>query len=117
MDELYYTNHRKATSALVQLYTRYGPYRSYLHHIKAPYTNSPRCHCTTAIQIPEYLLLKCRSFEPQRRKLYYYPIDMKNALFSKWEIERTMEFLKETGIGFKRWLREEREEEDWEYRR
>ena len=28
-----------------------------------------------------------------------------------------MEFLKMTGIGFKRWLREEREVEDWEERR
>ena len=28
-----------------------------------------------------------------------------------------MEFLKMTGIGFKRWLTEEREEEDWEDRR
>jgi ribonuclease HI len=117
MDGLYYTNPRKATSALVQLRTGHGPYRSYLHRIKAPHINTPQCHCSTAIQTPEHLLLKCKTFEPQRRKLHYHPIDMKNALFSRWEMERTMEFLKMTGIGFKRWLTEEREEEDWEDRR
>ena len=42
---------------------------------------------------------------------------MKTALFSKWGMEGTMAFLKETGIGFKRWLREERDLEDWEDRR
>ena len=44
-------------------------------------------------------------------------MDLKTALFSNWGMERTMEFLKETGIGFKRWLREERDVEDWEERR
>ena len=42
---------------------------------------------------------------------------MKTALFSNWGMEGTMEFLKQTGIGFKRWLREEREVEDREERR
>ena len=44
-------------------------------------------------------------------------MDLKTALFSKWGIERTMKFLKETRIGFKRWLREERDLEGWEDRK
>jgi NAD(P)H-flavin reductase len=117
MDELYYTNPCKATSAMVQLCTGHGPYRSYLHRINAPHIDSPHCHCSNAIQTPEHLILKCRTFQPQRRKLKYHPTDMKTALFSKREMEGTMEFQKETGIGFKRWLREERNLEDWEDRR
>ena len=44
-------------------------------------------------------------------------MDMKTTLFSNWGMEGTMAFLKETGIGFKRWLTEEREVDDWEDRR
>lgn len=118
MDDHYYHTARKTTSSLVQLRTGHGPFRSYLYRIKAPHIDSPNCYCSPAIQTPAHLILKCHTYAAHRRKLRFTPRNITTALHTKWGIDRTLPFLIHTGIGLKRWLREDRGQvEDEEDRR
>ena len=98
---------RKIASAFYQLKIGHGYFKSYLNRIGK--SESSACTCNGYVkQTPKHLLLHCRNYKSERRKM----IDemgasqptMATLLHTKKGISLTLKFIEETRIGTRDWL-------------
>ncbi|WP_432712296.1 reverse transcriptase domain-containing protein [Pedobacter sp.] len=111
---------REIASAFYQLKTGHGYNKAYLARIGK--TTSSNCRCSSAKQTAEHLLLHCKNYNKDRRKLVK---DLGNKqpslallLHTTKGITATTNFLETTKIGTRKWhlgqIEDEEEEEEEE---
>jgi hypothetical protein len=113
---------RELASAYYQLKLGHGYFKSYLRRLG--HSTNDRCRCGKS-ETPEHLLLSCSLYKEARQQLRTEMnntrLDLVVLLHTKLGIEKTIRFLKETGIGTRSWhlarvqddnLREEEREDE-----
>jgi hypothetical protein len=98
-------------SAFMQLKLGHGYFRSYLSRL--PEYSSANCiECKTK-ENPEHLLLHCRRYSQIRSKIktkkQLQQISLKTLFNTKLGQEFIFEYLKQTGIATRKWLKEQEE--------
>lgn len=108
---------RATSSAFYQLKIGHGYFKSYLHRLGHSETNT--CSCGIK-ETPEHLLLTCSKLAAERRSLRTelkgIALSLPVLLHTSIGIEKTMAFLKSTGIATRKWHLQRREAEEEEER-
>jgi hypothetical protein len=70
---------------------------------------SPRCPCGYHTQTPKHLLLYCKLYKSERKKMQHkikpHPLTWRIAMFTSRGLKASLTFLEETGIATRSWLR------------
>jgi hypothetical protein len=105
-------------SAFYQLKLGHGFLKSYLNRIGR--SDNDRCRCGKK-ETAEHLLLSCKDLAAARSRLrdrlQITRLNLKLLLHTKTGIEKTLGFLKETGIATRSWHLQRKEQEEEEQRR
>jgi ribonuclease HI len=109
---------RQVASAFYQLKLGHGFLKSYLNRIGR--SDNDRCRCGKK-ETAEHLLLSCKDLAAARSRLrdrlQITRLNLKLLLHTKTGIEKTLGFLKETGIATRSWHLQRKEQEEEEQRR
>lgn len=95
---------RKTASAYYQLKLGHGYFRAYLRRFGI--IQSSECQCGHRTQDPHHLLLCCKLYHQQRKRVRREiegPLTLEALLGTKKGIRLTMQFLKVTGISTRDW--------------
>jgi ribonuclease HI len=100
---------RRTVSTLIQMRTGHGYNRCYLSRIPTTNITTPKCPCGYRSQTPKHLLLYCKYYKAERKKMRNdikpHPLTWRMAVFTSRGIKATMTFLEETGIATRAWLK------------
>ena len=100
---------RRTVSTLIQMRTGHGYNRAYLSRIPATEINTPRCPCGYRLQTPKHLLLYCKFYKTERKKMRQnikpHPLTWRIAMFTSKGLKASLTYLEETGIATRSWLR------------
>jgi hypothetical protein len=100
---------RRTVSTLIQMRTGHGYNRAYLSRIPTTKITTPRCTCGYRTQTPKHLLLYCKLYKSERKKMQTtikpHPLTWRIAMFTTKGIKASITFLEETGIATRAWLR------------
>jgi ribonuclease HI len=111
--ELPSSTKREQASAFYQLKLGHGYLKSYLHRLG--HSSNDLCRCGKR-ETAEHLLLNCRDLAAARWRLRDglggNRLSLKLLLHTKSGIEKTLRFLKETGIVTRKWHLERRQNEE-----
>lgn len=109
-DQIFATNNRPFVSAVTQLRTGHGYFRSYLHRIPNNQINTPTCFCNTnQHQTPKHLILKCPKFRKARSEMQSIAtqipkLRLHTLLYTNSGLQGLEHFFKATGIGTQSFL-------------
>jgi hypothetical protein len=99
---------RKLVSTVIQMRTGHGYNRQYLARIPSSSIDSPKCTCGYRKQTPEHLLLYCKHYKTQRKRLKQqikpFPLTWQTAMHTGKGLQGVLEFLGETGVGTRKWI-------------
>jgi hypothetical protein len=100
---------RRTVSTLIQMRTGHGYNRAYLSRIPTTKINTPKCPCGYRSQTPKHLLLYCKLYKAERKKMQHkikpHPLTWRIAMFTSRGLKASLTFLEETGIATRSWLR------------
>jgi hypothetical protein len=95
---------RELASAYYQLKLGHGYFKAYLNRLG--HSANDKCQCGKK-ETPEHLLLSCSLYNEARQQLRTemnnIRLDLVVLLHTKLGIEKTIRFLKDTGIATRRW--------------
>ena len=103
-------NHRsrRLVATIIQMRTGHGYNRQYLSRIPSSKIDSPTCTCGYRKQTPQHLLLECRYYKTQRKRLRKdikpYPLTWQTVMHTGKGLQAVVKFLEETGIGTRTWI-------------
>ena len=99
---------RKLVSTVIQMRTGHGYNRQYLARIPSSTIESPTCPCGYRKQSPRHLLLDCKHYKTQRRrmkqKIKPLPLTWHTAMHTGKGLQVVLEFLETTGVGSQSWI-------------
>ena len=88
--------------------TGHGYNRQYLARIPTASIESPLCPCGYQKQTPRHLLLDCKNYKTERRRLKQkikpLPLTWHTAMHTGKGLQATVEFLETTGVGSRTWI-------------
>ena len=94
---------RNMTSTIVQLRTGHGYFNSYLGRIPNSGVLLKRCNCSPTPQTPKHLILECKFYRDQRKKLKEslkgLPLYISTVLYSSRGIKALAEYISNTRIA------------------
>jgi hypothetical protein len=94
---------RPMTSTIVQLRTGHGYFNSYLARIPNSGVQLKRCNCSPTPQTPKHLILDCKFYQEQRKKLKKdlkgMPLSQSLVLHTSRGIQALAEYLSNTRIA------------------
>jgi ribonuclease HI len=100
---------RRTVSTLIQMKTGHGYNREYLSRIPTTEITTPKCPCGYRTQTPKHLLLYCKFYKTERKKMQTtikpLPLTWRIAMFTTRGLKASLTFLEETGIATRAWLR------------
>jgi hypothetical protein len=89
--------------------TGHGYNRAYLSRIPATKVTTPKCPCGYHNQTPKHLLLYCKLYKAERKKMHQkirpHPLTWKIAMYTSKGLKASLTFLEKTGIATRAWLR------------